>query len=50
MLQDVAMECIECGGTNHGKCEIDANKDCAETLIYNGFKELNRLDAVSGGH
>jgi len=23
-----------CGGTNHGKCEIDVNKDCVWTLIY----------------
>ena len=33
-----------CGGTNNGKCEIDSNKDCAWTLIYNRLKELNRLD------
>jgi hypothetical protein len=33
-----------CGGTNDGKCEIDSNKDCAWTLIYNRLKELNRLD------
>ena len=33
-----------CGGTNNGKCEIDSNKDCAWTLIYNRLKELDRLD------
>jgi len=35
-----------CGGTNNGKCEIDANKDCAWTLIYHRLKALNRLDAM----
>jgi len=35
-----------CGGTNNGKCEIDSNKDCAWTLIYNRLKELGRLDAM----
>lgn len=35
-----------CGGTNHGKCEIDFNKDCAWTLIYERLKELGRLDAM----
>ena len=35
-----------CGGTNNGKCEIDSNKDCAWTLIYNRLKELERLDAM----
>ncbi|MBW1786823.1 MAG: methylenetetrahydrofolate reductase C-terminal domain-containing protein [Deltaproteobacteria bacterium] len=33
-----------CGGTDKGKCEIDSNKDCAWTLIYNRLKELGRLD------
>lgn len=35
-----------CGGTNYGKCEIDVNKDCAWTLIYNRLKELERLDSM----
>lgn len=35
-----------CGGTNNGKCEIDPNKDCAWTLIYNRLRELGRLDAM----
>jgi ferredoxin len=35
-----------CGGTNNGKCEIDSNKDCAWTLIYNRLRDLNRLDAM----
>jgi hypothetical protein len=35
-----------CGGTNHGKCEIDVNKDCVWTLIYNRLKDLGRLDCM----
>ena len=35
-----------CGGTNNGKCEIDNEKDCAWTLIYNRLNELNRLDSM----
>ena len=35
-----------CGGTNHGKCEIDVNKDCVWTLIYNRLTELDRLDSM----
>jgi ferredoxin len=35
-----------CGGTNDGMCEIDKNKDCAWTLIYNRLSELNRLDSM----
>jgi ferredoxin len=35
-----------CGGTNHGKCEIDVEKDCVWTLIYNRLKDLNRLDCM----
>ncbi|PKN61200.1 MAG: 5,10-methylenetetrahydrofolate reductase [Deltaproteobacteria bacterium HGW-Deltaproteobacteria-15] len=35
-----------CGGTKHGKCEIDPMKDCAWTLIYNRLKDLGRLDAM----
>ena len=35
-----------CGGTNNGKCEIDNNKECAWTLIYNRLNELNRLDSM----
>ncbi len=35
-----------CGGTNNGKCEIDANKDCAWTSIYNRLSELGRLDSM----
>ena len=35
-----------CGGTNHGKCEIDVNKDCVWTLIYNRLKELGRIESM----
>ena len=35
-----------CGGTNHGKCEIDVNKDCVWTLIYNRLQDLERLDSM----
>ena len=35
-----------CGGTNDGKCEIDLNKDCAWTLIYNRLKDQGHLDAM----
>ena len=35
-----------CGGTNDGMCEIDKNKDCAWTLIYDRLKALDRLDAM----
>ena len=35
-----------CGGTNNGKCEIDSQKDCAWTMIYNRLKDLNLLDSM----
>ena len=35
-----------CGGTNHGKCEIDSDKDCAWTRIYTRLNELGRLDSM----
>jgi hypothetical protein len=35
-----------CGGTNNGKCEVDKEKDCAWTLIYNRLKEQGRLDLM----
>lgn len=36
-----------CGGTNNGKCEVDPDKDCAWTLIYNRLKEMGKLDLMS---
>ncbi len=35
-----------CGGTDHGKCEVDSDKDCAWTLIYNKLKKIGRLDSM----
>lgn len=33
-----------CGGSAHGKCEIDKEIDCAWQLIVDRLKALNRLD------
>jgi hypothetical protein len=35
-----------CGGTNNGKCEVDKEKDCAWTLIYQRLKDQNRLSLM----
>jgi len=35
-----------CGGSQHGKCEIDPEKDCAWDLIIKRLKELGRLSAL----
>ena len=35
-----------CGGTNNGKCEVDKEKDCAWTLIYQRLQEQGRLDLM----
>ena len=35
-----------CGGTKDGKCEIDPEKDCAWTLIYERLKAQGRLDLM----
>jgi ferredoxin len=35
-----------CGGTNHGKCEVSQEMDCAWYLIYQRLKELGRLDQL----
>jgi hypothetical protein len=35
-----------CGGARHGKCEVDPEKDCAWTLIYNRLEKLGRLDRM----
>ncbi len=35
-----------CGGTNNGKCEVDKERDCAWTLIYNRLKEQGRVDMM----
>ena len=35
-----------CGGTKDGKCEVDPNKDCAWTMIYERLKKQGRLSAM----
>ena len=35
-----------CGGTNNGKCEIDPDKDCVWTLIYERLKDQGKLDRM----
>ena len=35
-----------CGGTQEGKCEVDHNKDCAWTLIYERLQKQGRLAAM----
>ena len=35
-----------CGGTKDGKCEVDSNKDCAWTLIYERLQKQGRLSAM----
>ena len=32
-----------CGGSQDGKCEVDADRDCGWVLIFNRLKELGRL-------
>ncbi|MEJ5375542.1 MAG: methylenetetrahydrofolate reductase C-terminal domain-containing protein [bacterium] len=39
-----------CGGTREGKCEIDPDKDCAWTVIYQRLKEQGRLDRMRKLH
>jgi hypothetical protein len=39
-----------CGGTNNGKCEVDKEKDCAWTLIYERLQEQGRLDLMRRLH
>lgn len=37
-----------CGGCSNGKCEVDAEKDCAWYLIIKRLEEQGRLDIVEG--
>jgi hypothetical protein len=39
-----------CGGTNHGKCEVDPDKDCAWVLIHKQLKSEGRVDALRRIH
>jgi ferredoxin len=33
-----------CGGTNHGKCEVNKDMDCGWLLIFKRLQEIGRLD------
>ena len=33
-----------CGGSDHGKCEVDPEKDCAWSLIFAALEQQDRLD------
>ena len=33
-----------CGGSQDGKCEVDPERDCGWTLIYERLKEVGKLD------
>lgn len=35
-----------CGGTVHGKCEVDTEKPCAWTLIHQRLEKTGRLDQI----
>ncbi|MBL7068644.1 MAG: methylenetetrahydrofolate reductase C-terminal domain-containing protein [Candidatus Omnitrophica bacterium] len=39
-----------CGGTDKGKCEVDKDRDCVWTLIYNTLKERNKLYLMKDTH
>ena len=39
-----------CGGTNNGRCEVDKEKDCAWTLIYQRLEKQGRLDLMRRYH
>jgi ferredoxin len=39
-----------CGGTSNGRCEVDRNRDCAWTLIYERLKAQGRLDLMRVYH
>jgi hypothetical protein len=39
-----------CGGSQHGKCEIDPEKDCAWDLIIKRLEKLGRLSALEEIH
>jgi len=39
-----------CGGTNNGKCEVDKEKDCGWTLIYQRLEKQGRLDLMRKYH
>ncbi|NLT36208.1 MAG: 5,10-methylenetetrahydrofolate reductase [Gaiellales bacterium] len=39
-----------CGGTDHGMCEVNPNKPCAWTMVYERLKQQGRLDDLKVIH
>ena len=39
-----------CGGTNHGKCEVDPDRDCAWVLIHEQLKKEGRTEKLTRIH
>jgi len=39
-----------CGGTNNGMCEVDKERPCAWTLIYQRLERLGQLDLMKKYH
>jgi hypothetical protein len=39
-----------CGGTSHGKCEVDPEMDCAWVLIHEQLKKEGREDKRAKTH
>lgn len=35
-----------CGGVDHGKCEVDKDRDCAWILIYKELEKRKKLDTL----
>ncbi len=35
-----------CGGVDHGKCELDPDRECAWVRIYNRLEKLGQLDKM----
>ena len=35
-----------CGGSEEGKCEVDAQRDCAWVMIYNRMSALGEIDKL----
>lgn len=35
-----------CGGVDHGKCEVDKDRDCAWVLIYKELEKRKKLDTL----
>ena len=35
-----------CGGSTEGKCEVNADSDCAWALVYERLKQINKVDNI----